>query len=61
MFLEEPLPERGYITLSTKPGFGLELNRAALNLQRPFTHAVERPLADASAAGGSDGRKKRKQ
>ncbi len=37
MFTNEPLPEAGYITLPDTPGFGLELNREALNLARPFT------------------------
>ncbi len=36
MFLNEPLPENGYISLPDSPGFGLELNRDALNLIRPF-------------------------
>jgi L-rhamnonate dehydratase len=35
VFLNEPLPEQGYITLPDTPGFGLELNRDALNLVRP--------------------------
>jgi len=39
MFKSEPLPEGGYITLDhNAPGFGLELNKEALNLQRPYTH-----------------------
>lgn len=36
MFLHEPLPENGYITLPDTPGFGLELNREALHLRRPY-------------------------
>lgn len=36
MFQNEPLPENGYISLPDTPGFGLELNRDALNLIRPF-------------------------
>lgn len=36
MFKNEPLPERGYITLPDTPGFGLELNKAVLNLIRPY-------------------------
>ena len=36
MFKNEPLPEVGYITLPETPGFGLELNRDALNLVRPY-------------------------
>ena len=36
VFTNEPLPEDGYITLPDTPGFGLELNRAALGLVRPY-------------------------
>ncbi len=36
MFKNEPLPVNGYIELPTTPGFGLELNREALNLIRPY-------------------------
>lgn len=36
VFVSEPLPEQGYITLSESPGFGLDLNRDALNLVRPY-------------------------
>ena len=36
MFKNEPLPDAGYITLPESPGFGLELNREALNLFRPY-------------------------
>lgn len=36
MFVEEPLPVDGYITLSNKPGFGLELNKEKLHLVRPY-------------------------
>lgn len=36
MFKNEPLPKNGYIDLPDTPGFGLELNRAALNLFRPY-------------------------
>lgn len=36
MFLNEPLPKNGYITLPDTSGFGLELNRDALNLKRPY-------------------------
>ena len=38
LFQNEPLPEGGYITLPDTPGFGLELNRDALHLVRPYTH-----------------------
>ena len=45
MFIDEPLPERGYITLPhNKPGFGLTLNKKALNLHRPYSHTVAKPL-----------------
>ncbi len=36
MFKSEPLPDRGYIELPATPGFGLELNRAEVNLIRPY-------------------------
>lgn len=36
MFTNEPLPKDGYIELPDTPGFGLELNREALNLIRPY-------------------------
>jgi len=36
VFTNEPLPEQGYITLPDSPGFGLELNKEALNLVRPY-------------------------
>ena len=37
MFVEEPLPENGYISLpADRPGWGLTLNREKLNLVRPF-------------------------
>lgn len=36
VFVNEPLPENGYITLPDTPGFGLELNRDALHLVRPY-------------------------
>jgi len=34
IFVDEPMPENGYVTLSDKPGWGVELNRDALNLNR---------------------------
>ena len=47
---DEPLPERGYITLPhDKPGFGLTLNKKALNLHRPYSHTVAKPLRAAPA------------
>ena len=39
--MEEPLPVDGYITLSTKPGFGLELNKEKLHLVRPYPERSE--------------------
>ena len=36
MFTNEPLPDAGYIELPRTPGFGLELNRDALHVSRPF-------------------------
>ncbi len=36
MFINEPLPKDGYIDLPDAPGFGLDLNRHALNLTRPY-------------------------
>jgi L-alanine-DL-glutamate epimerase-like enolase superfamily enzyme len=36
MFTDEALPEGGRIRPSEAPGFGLTLNRAALNLMRPY-------------------------
>ena len=46
MFVEEPMPVDGYVTLpADKPGWGLAFNKAALHLVRPFPHgAVPRPL-----------------
>ena len=39
IFKSEPLPDRGYIELSTTPGFGLELNRDEVNLIRPYNRS----------------------
>ena len=36
MLKNEPLPDAGYIALPETPGFGLELNKDALNLIRPY-------------------------
>lgn len=36
LFKNEPLPVNGFIELPATPGFGLELDREALNLIRPF-------------------------
>lgn len=35
LFIDEPLPSGGYLELPDKPGWGVELNRDTLNLQRP--------------------------
>ena len=41
LFLDEPLPKDGYISLDPKkPGFGMTLNRA-LDLRRPFSRSSE--------------------
>jgi len=52
VFKNEPLPKDGYITLSDKPGFGLELNRDALNLVRPFDRTAKQ-------ANGGDSKRAR--
>jgi L-rhamnonate dehydratase len=36
MFKNEAIPVNGTITLSDEPGFGLELNRDAIALSRPY-------------------------
>jgi len=36
LFKDEPLPKDGYIELSEKPGWGVELNREKLSLVRPY-------------------------
>jgi L-rhamnonate dehydratase len=36
LFKDEPLPKNGFIELSDKPGWGVELNREELNLVRPY-------------------------
>lgn len=42
MFKSEPLPDGGYITLPhDKPGWGLELNREALHLIRPYDRSKQ--------------------
>mmetsp|Transcript_6679 Transcript_6679/g.13959 ORF Transcript_6679/g.13959 Transcript_6679/m.13959 type:complete len:421 (-) Transcript_6679:126-1388(-) len=42
LFKDEPVPKDGYVTLdATKPGFGVTLNREALNLQRPYKRGEE--------------------
>ena len=35
IFIDEPLPQDGYMDLPEKPGWGVELNRDGLNLRRP--------------------------
>lgn len=35
LFIDEPLPQNGYLILPDKPGWGVELNRSRLKLQRP--------------------------
>ena len=37
IFVEEPLPQDGYLMLPDKPGWGVELNRDWLSLSRPYT------------------------
>ena len=36
MFTGDPLPVDGAVTITDAPGFGLTLNRAAVQLERPF-------------------------
>jgi L-rhamnonate dehydratase len=39
LFLDEPLPENGYISLADNPGFGVTLNPAVrATFERPFPH-----------------------
>ena len=59
-FKDEPLPVDGYVTLSDKPGFGLELNREANKLTRPFPRLARdfatieaEKAAEMEAAGGA--------
>ena len=40
LFKDEPLPKDGYVELSNKPGFGVELNREELNLSRPYPRGL---------------------
>jgi L-rhamnonate dehydratase len=37
LLVDEPVPDRGRIRLSDRPGFGVEVNRN-LPLERPFAH-----------------------
>ncbi len=42
LFLDEPLPEDGYITLSDKPGFGVTVNpKIRATFVRPYTHVTK--------------------
>ena len=43
LFKSEPLPVDGYITLTGAPGWGVELNRDALELKRPYL-GTSRPM-----------------
>ena len=52
-FKNEPLPVDGYVTLSDAPGFGLELNREANKLTRPYPHT---PLSFADIEKAKDAR-----
>lgn len=36
LFIAEPLPHQGMITLSDSPGWGIELNRGSIRLHRPY-------------------------
>ena len=36
LFTDEPVAVNGYVTLPNKPGFGVTLNRAELDLRRPY-------------------------
>ena len=36
IFLNEPLPNDGFLQLSDAPGWGVQLNRDGLNLRRPY-------------------------
>jgi len=53
MFTNEPLPKDGYITLPDTPGFGLELNKEALNLIRPFDRSGGSATTSATAAAAA--------
>ena len=44
MYLEDDL-HAALLTLPTTPGFGLELNREALHLVRPYDRSAEAPAA----------------
>jgi len=56
MFTDEPLPNGdGYIELSeTKPGWGLTLNREALNLHRPYDRDAKAAAKKAKAGSKAE-------
>jgi L-rhamnonate dehydratase len=39
LFTNEPLPADGYLDLSDAPGWGVALNKSALNLRRPYRNS----------------------
>eukprot|EP01104_Vermistella_antarctica_P012473 TRINITY_DN3620_c0_g1_i1.p1 TRINITY_DN3620_c0_g1~~TRINITY_DN3620_c0_g1_i1.p1 ORF type:complete len:473 (-),score=112.56 TRINITY_DN3620_c0_g1_i1:16-1317(-) len=39
LFIDEPLPKDGYMDLPDLPGWGVELNKTALDMRRPYLHA----------------------
>lgn len=53
-FTDEPLPAGGYIDLPCRPGFGVTLNRAELDLRRPFAGGL--PLGVGAAEADKDAR-----
>ena len=57
MFVEEPLPVDGYITLPhDKPGWGLTLNKEKLHLVRPYSNRkVDETSKGSSGGGGGEG------
>jgi L-rhamnonate dehydratase len=40
VFSGEPLPEKGMLRVPDRPGFGLEIDRARVQLTRPFAEDV---------------------
>ena len=53
MFIEEPLPVDGYVTLPhDKPGWGLTLNKEKLNLVRPYSNRKVYEKSKGWSAGG---------
>jgi hypothetical protein len=54
LFVEEPLPDRGFVDLSDAPGWGVELNHK-LNLIRPYSSShPPRWVNHLTAGGGVD-------